>query len=45
MPVRYVGGAVYVETLYPATVNIGTERDGLFVCEDYYDVYEPTTDG
>jgi predicted outer membrane repeat protein len=42
---QYSGGAVFIEAAYPATVDIGTDRDLLFACSDYYDIYEPTTDG
>ena len=42
---EYSGGAMYVEASLPAVVDIGTDRASTFVCSDYYDLYEPTTNG
>jgi predicted outer membrane repeat protein len=42
---QYSGGAMYIEASTPVVVDVGTERDNTFRCEDYYNLYEPTTAG
>lgn len=37
------GGAIYIESVYEANIDIGNPRDDSFVCSDYYDVYDTTT--